>query len=158
MENAVKALLIAAGVLIGVMIITLGVALYSSLGEYVESVQEETRSKELQQFNEPYIKYINYNETTHEIEFSLTIQDVVTAANTARQSNLNYNLTEQDGNNYYVTINLLPGNNQLEKNIGLNSAEILEKGLGQKYKCSSKDVKINPQTGRVYEVNFHVLP
>ena len=145
MENAVKALIIAAGVLIGIMILTLGVALYSSLAEYVESVHEETRSKEVQQFNEPYIKYI---------DAELTIQDVVTAANNARENNLKYNLTEKDESTYYVEINL-PGNLQLEKNINSKSTEILEEGLGKKYKM--EDIKFSTETGRVYEVNFKQL-
>ena len=147
MENAVKALLIAAGVLIGVMTISLGVALYSSLGVYVESMHEDIRDKELQQFNNQYTKYI---------DIELTIHDVVTAANTAYESNNKYNLTESEDNNYYVTINLFPGNVNLEKNISSHSSEILENGLGKKYKCSYDDVKFNTETGRVYQVNFHV--
>ena len=41
MENATKALLIAAGVLIGIMVISLGVSLYVSLGSYVDSTKEQ---------------------------------------------------------------------------------------------------------------------
>ena len=41
MENATKALMIASGVLIGVMIISLGISLYASLSGYVESSQED---------------------------------------------------------------------------------------------------------------------
>lgn len=147
MENAVKALLIVAGVLIGVMILSLSVALYSSLSGYVESSHEDIRNKELKQFNNQYTKYI---------DVELTIHDVVTAANTACESNLKYNLTEPDENNYYVTINVIPGNTNLERNINLISSEILENGLGKKYKCSYKDVKINPETGRVCQVDFRI--
>ena len=32
--------------------------------------------------------------------------------------------------------------------------EILQNGLGQEYKCSREDVKIDTVTGRVYEVKF----
>lgn len=147
MENAVKALLIVAGVLIGVMILSLGVALYSSLGGYVESVHEDIRNKEIKQFNNQYTRYI---------DVELTIHDVVTLANTARENNLKYDLTEPQGSNYYVTVNLFPGNVNLERNINLISSEILENGLGKKYKCSYEDVKINPETGRVCQVDFHL--
>ena len=41
MENAVKALLIAAGVLIGVMVLSLGVALFSSLSEFSVNTQKQ---------------------------------------------------------------------------------------------------------------------
>jgi len=135
MENAVKALLMAAGVLIGVMTITIGVSLYSSLGGYVESIQEDIASNEIRKFNEQYTKYI---------DAELTIHDIVTAANTARENNLN--------GGYYVTIKL--GNKNLENIISSESTEILENGLGIQYKCTSGDVKFNEETGRVCEVKF----
>ena len=157
MENAVKALIIAAGVLIGVMILSLGVTIYSSLSGYVENIAENAASKELQQFNQPYIKNINWNEEKGTTEFTLSIHDIVTIANIARESNLDYNLTEQDENTYYVTVNLLPDNENLEKTINSNMAEILDKGLGKKYRCSSNDVKFNMKTGRVNQIDFHIL-
>ena len=40
MENAAKALLIASGVMIGIMILSLGISLYTSMSGYVESMQE----------------------------------------------------------------------------------------------------------------------
>ena len=106
MENAVQALLIVAGVLIGIMILSLGISLYSSLGQYVEIAQQEIANQEIQQFNEQFLKYINCSNDSSEVEFVLTIQDIVTAANTAYESNLKYGLTEQSGNNFYVTINI----------------------------------------------------
>lgn len=153
MENSVKALLIAAGVLIGMMILSLGVSLFASLNSYVESVQENIASIEIQKFNGQFTKYINYNDDTDEKDFTLTIQDIVTAANIARENNLSYNLTGQTGSNYYVTINM-PGHSNLEQIINLQSADILANGLGKEYICSYGDVEINTVTGRVFEVNF----
>lgn len=152
MENAVQALLIAAGVLIGIMILSLGVSLYSSLGEYVETIQETINGKEIQRFNNQFTKYINCDESGN-VEFALTIQDIVTAANTAYESNLEYGLESYTGNNYYVTINM-PGRNDLEQVVNTDMTEILENGYEKQYKCSSNDIKINSTTGRVYEVNF----
>ena len=59
MENAVKALIMAASVLIGIMIISIGTSLYSSLSEFVETSQENRISLEVQKFNDKFIKYIN---------------------------------------------------------------------------------------------------
>lgn len=162
MENATKALLIASGVMIGLMILSLGISLYTSMSGYVESMQEEMINSKIQQFNMQFAKFINYNKTTGKTEFTLTIQDIVTAANIAYESNKAHGLTSFDNNNYYVEINM-PGYTSIEKLMGLNSpsnskiAEILESGLGKKYKCSSDDVKINSNTGRIYEVNFHEI-
>lgn len=139
MENATKALLIAAGVLIGVMILSLAVALYSELDAYVESSNERIEFNELNAFNTQFTKYINY--LGADKQFDLTIQDVVTAANLAYENNVEYNATADlkgnpstfyvaiylDGqsiedvihdetSNYYIT-KLLTDNLQLRKNI-----------------------------------------
>lgn len=152
MENAVKALLIAAGVLIGIMILSLGVSLYSSLGSYVRTTQEAIVSKRTQEFNNKFTKYINCDNSGN-IEFQLTIQDVVTAANTAYENNLEYNLDSYTENNYYVIINMGAEKN-LEKIVDTKMSEILEKGYDKKYKCSINNIKINSTTGRVYQVTF----
>ena len=145
MENAVKALLIAAGVLVGIMIVTLGVSLYTSLNNYVESTQKEISTKNIQQFNEQFTRYINYDEDTGEILKTLTIQDIVTAANTAYENNRK---TE-----YYVKINI-PGFEGVENQINSISADLLSESLEKQYKCGYKDVKIDNVTGRVCEVSF----
>lgn len=145
MENAVQALLIAAGVLIGIIILSLGVSLYSSLSGFVDNSEQEILSKEVQKFNERFVKYINSD--------SLTIQDVVTAANSALENNRNYDLAGPTDNNFYVTVKL--NETALEGNITSKSAELLQQNLGKHYKCSTEDVIINSITGRVCEVNFH---
>ena len=47
MENATKALLMAAGVLIGIVILSLGVYLYGTIGNYVQMSQEEMNNQAL---------------------------------------------------------------------------------------------------------------
>lgn len=149
MENAaIKALLMAAGVLIGIMMISLGISLYSSLSEYVEFTHKEIASNEIQQFNEQFLKYINYNTSTMEMEFTLTIQDIVTVANIANENNLNTDYTVK------VVLEGVPG---LQEDIKSNSAEILENRLEKQYRCSVNDIKINTITGRVEQVTFHEL-
>lgn len=143
MENATKALLMAGGVLIGLMIISLAVSLYSSLRGYVEEMNEELSSTEMVQFNEKYLKYINCNDEG-EIQFKLTIQDVVTAANTAFENN------RQDG--YYVKIYL--EGTSIETTINNNASMLLQEGLEKEYKCKRENVKIDTKTGRVCQVIF----
>lgn len=153
MENAVKALIIAAGALLGVLILSLAVSLYTSLRGYVGSVQDNATSKEVQEFNEQFFKYINCETLAEEPQFTLTIQDVVTAANTAYENNIRYELTEYQNNNFYVRVTL--DGNPIEGNINSRMAELLENELGQEYKCSRQDIEVDTVTGRVYEVNFH---
>ena len=157
MENAVHALLIVAGVLIGVMILSLGVSLFSSLSGFVEEAQQKMEMQELQQFNEQFLKYINCDNVHEDAKFTLTIQDIITAANTAYQNNKKYGLEERVGNNYYVTINIRTGLSNVERVINNNSAELsdlLENSFELNYKCSNNDIRIDPETGRVFEVNF----
>jgi len=137
MENSIKALLIAASVIIGMMIISIGVSLYASLSSYVENTQEEITKNEIRQFNEQFTKYINYD--------TLTIQDIVTATNIAYENNLK--------TDYYVTVNM-PGNTNLQNKIKTDSVEILKNGLGKQYKCNKSDIKLNPITRRVSEISF----
>lgn len=157
MENATKALIIVSGVLIGIMILSIGISLFAALSGYVESSHEDIINNKVQQFNLQYTKYINYDEDTGKTDFTLTIQDVVTAANIACESNFYYGLSHFESNNYYVSINM-SGYANLEKTINSDSSKILSDNLGKKYKCSNKDVLINPETGRVYKVTFHEIP
>lgn len=144
MENAVKALLIAAGVLIGVMVLSLGVTLFSSLSEFAINTQEQIDENAVQKFNEQFTRYIDTN---------LTIQDVVTAANTAYESNTKYGLTGPSDNNYYVIVNM-PGNNNLQQNIDEKMSQLLKDCSEEKYQCTRENVIINSITGRVCEVTF----
>lgn len=147
MENAVQALLIAAGVLIGLMVISLGVTLFGSLGDYIGNTQEQIDANVVQKFNEQFTRYI---------DVSLTIQDVVTAANTAFESNTNYGLTEPTDNNYYVIVIL--DSERLEQTInGEKMSELLKYGMEKKYECTRENVEINPNTGRVCQITFTEL-
>lgn len=76
MENATKALYIAAGVLMGIMILSLGVILFSSLQSYIDEYKEEIEFNELNTFNNKYQKYVA-------TEQNLTIQNIITVAGIA---------------------------------------------------------------------------
>lgn len=160
MENATKAMFIAAGVLIGVMILSLGAALFTSLNSYVKSSHEEIKFNELNNFNTQFTKYVNY--ANGDKQFDILIQDVITAANIAFQNNMSYNLTSTErGNasNTYVAVYL--DNKPIEDIINDKSAELLQENISngissvKKYKCTSKDIKISEITGRVYEIYFY---
>lgn len=153
MENATKALIIVAGVLIGIMILSVGVTLYTSLGSYIDSYQKEIDERAIHRFNEQFTRYINAENASADTKFTLTIQDVVTVASIAYQNNQKYQLDEYKNDNYYVTVKI-PREGNVEKAINENAAELLKKYTEQKYKCTINDVKVNQKTGRVYEIKF----
>lgn len=155
MENATKALFIAAGVLIGVMVLSLGVALFADLQNYVESSHEQIRFNDLSKFNTQFTKYINYIED--EKQFSLTIHDVVTAANTAYENNRSNNLEPSEWdelpNSLYVSVYL--NEMRIDQNIEETMTNLLRDNLKKEYKCEGKNVEYSSDTGRVYRISFY---
>lgn len=169
MENATKALLIAAGVLIGIMVLSLGVSLYVSLGSYVDSTKEQLETNEISKFNTQFLKYNNtiVNESGNEVvSFRVGIQDVVTAANIAYENNKNLGDIngEANENNLYVAVNVKYNGSQQLNNIQRtinsqdtnvwNSSKLLSSDSGHQYTCYTANIKISNITGRVYEINF----
>ena len=143
MENATKAMLIAAGVLIGVMILSLAAVLISELDAYVESSHERIKFNEQNSFNSQFMKYANN---------SLTIQDVVTAASLAYQNNIDYNATEDErGNQATLYVAVYLNGTAIESNISDNVSKLLSENLEQKYRG---EIQLSQITGRVYEVQF----
>lgn len=164
MENATKALLIAAGVLIGVLILSLGTYLYFTLGDYVSNTQEEMEIVETGKFNVKYTQYINVNPDTGIQEFEVTIQDVITAANQAYQNNFENELTDINQNynetTYYVSVDAWINGSivtNIEKRINENSAQYLSNINNQQheYRCTQADVIFSKTTGRVCKIIFH---
>lgn len=169
MENATKALLIAAGVLIGIMVLSLGVSLYVSLGGYVDSTKEQLEANEIAKFNTQFLKYNNTvlnNSGNEVVSFRVGIQDVVTAANIAYENNKNLGdiYGEANENNLYVAVNVKYNGSQQLNNIQANinsqddslwnSRRLLSGDNGYQYTCYMASIKISSVTGRVYEINF----
>lgn len=168
MENATKALMIAAGVLIGILILSLGVYLYYALGGYMTSTQEQLEANAKNKFNTQFLKYINVSGGSTDPDHELTIQDVITAANLANQNNIQHGLTADAGaNSYYVTVNAkingIEWKYNLEVDIKDRAVELLEKAANYAgetgndyytYECRSEDIVFSNVTGRVIEITF----
>lgn len=165
MENATKALIIVAGVLIGIMILSLGAYLYYALGGYMTSTQEQLEANAKNKFNTQFLKYINVSEGSTDPDHELTIQDVITAANLANQNNTQHGLTEADAgaNSYYVTVNANLNGLGMKRNLeNENAADMLAdavnhagtSGSNYTYECRSEDIVFSNVTGRVIEITF----
>lgn len=103
MENASKALIMAAGVLLGIIIISMGVYLFSKAAAIPEEYNSKLEKDRLAAFNE---KFEVYNRE------DVSAQDIVTVVNLAVQNNRKYSTAEID---YYIKIYLgSRRNNQLE--------------------------------------------
>ena len=139
MENASKALLMAAGVLIGILIISLGVYLFANFGGTSSQIHANIEQNQIEQFNSQFTTYVGKD--------NVTIHDVISMANLATQNNQNYEFTKQDstGNNNYIAV-LLNGTS-IEYGYGTDTSVIEEKYN----QMNSQQVNsINSTTGITY--------
>lgn len=124
MENASKALIMAAGVLLGVMIISFAVYLFSTFGSYSSDVYAQMEATRMEAFNSQFTKFYGTEQRENPYDTNsdkyyngpilCTVQDVVTIAKLARDSNSKYGVYEDDSNyistnenDMYITVNLL---------------------------------------------------
>lgn len=84
MENASKALLMAGGLLIGIMVVSIFVYVFSSYSTRSAQIDEKIHAYELTQQTNKYLKYTGSDTNS--------IYDVVTAANQAMDDNKNLKL------------------------------------------------------------------
>ena len=82
MENATKALLIAGGILIAIIIIWVMVTLFQNTGRTSESYNKRLSAEEIEIFNSNFTKYLGQN---------LTIHEVITITNFANSNNVKVN-------------------------------------------------------------------
>lgn len=153
MENASNALIIAGGVLIGVLIISLAVYLFVDFGTTSAEINKQTEEQQLVQFNTKFTSYEDKN--------GLTIYDVVTVAGYAKENNKYYGDDDNDTNyveNYKITVILknavgINKNNLQDVNNynGLIQDEQNDATTLPTYKCNVTKYHNN---GRVAEVTF----
>lgn len=162
MENASKALLMAAGVLIGLLVISLAVYLFTSFASTSADVHKQNEQQQIEQFNSQFTSYVGKEE--------ITIYDVVTVANLATENNRYYGYskrsiaqTPQTATDSYISVKL--ENETIEKgNETKNNTnnELIKKELETIETNKSKElpqyncqVSISPTTGRVCLVTFN---
>ncbi len=170
MENASKALLMAATVLVGVLLLSLGVYLFTVFGNFSADMTKELTQKDIDEFNAQFIKYESYkDETSGEWKNTCRAQDVVTIANLAKENNSKYDYTTADESKgyYYVKVIVKQGahtTNNFEASSLNDYKEFLKQYSGELsggsyniiyFKCTN--IIINPDTKRVCSVTFEQL-
>lgn len=103
MENASKALLMAAGVLIGVLILTLMVYLFVDFGTISAQIHSQVSQRQINEFNSKFTSYESYED---EGKSEITIYDVITVANYARENNDYYKESNLYDSDYKVEVRL----------------------------------------------------
>lgn len=105
MENASKALLMAASVLIGILVLSLAVYLFVSFGQTSAELHKQQDEQRLEQFNTQFSSYVGK-------EDGITIYDIVTIANLATENNIYYDFAKRSvgkvtGNDNYIYVELI---------------------------------------------------
>ncbi len=97
MENASKALLIAAGFLLAILLLSLFSLLFRQMGNSTAKVYSKLSEHDISEFNQKFINYegrginvVREDEEGNKITNPLTIQDVVTLINLAKDNNESY--------------------------------------------------------------------
>ncbi|MCI8411787.1 MAG: hypothetical protein HFJ40_05080 [Clostridia bacterium] len=161
MENASKALLMAAGVLIGILILSLAVYLFATFGSSSAQMHKQIEADRLNEFNTQF--------TSYEGKEDITIYDVITVTNLAKENNKYYQLNEQTNNNFYINVSISSSEQNIEKKDNNEIEQLIKSDTeinnmiddvdenGNRYKKLSTykcKVEINSKTGRVYKVTF----
>ena len=153
MENASKALIMAGGMLIGILILTLAAYLFITFGYQASKVGDRVKEQQIEKFNSDYNVYAESD--------NITIYDVITVANRARTD---YN---------YITVSLIgsPSSPIDSKYKNLESCSddyqaLLEADRGKitkpdvdvgkylvKYTCKTEEIEYNEE-GRITKVVF----
>ena len=163
MENASRALLMAATVLISVMVISLGTYLFATFGSYSKNINENLSLKQKQEFNAQFTKYEGGD--------PCTVYDIVTIINLAKNSNNQYeeyyklNNRPRDfrnNSNTYIYVDIKDNELSPEPNLNEfissnNKTKVINDGNDNKivyenlYTCT---VNISNETGIVKAITF----
>ena len=126
MENASKALLMSAGVLVGILILSLAAYLFITFGSTSAEMHKENEEKQINEFNTKFTSYVGKE--------NVTIYDVVTVANLATENNINYEYnkrnTSGDGKDSYISVQFI------NSDISDYNGRFIERG----FDSNSKDI------------------
>lgn len=134
MENASKALLMAAGVLMGILILSLAIYLFVSFAMTSAEMHGTIENNRLSEFNSQF--------TSYEAKDNITIYDVITIVNLAKENNKYFDLNTQTNDNFYIRVDLKnPTENNIEKRD--------ENFLNNLIKNETIEKKVNPERDRI---------
>ena len=147
MENATKALLMAAGILIGVLILSLVAYLYTSFSTTAAEVNQRNERQQLVQFNTQFTTYLGNN--------NLSIYDIITATNTAKENNSEYQNVNNYSSYYQITVYLDSDRLDDETQEQLEARIKAEVNSLKRYECTN--ILYHEASGRVSRITFRQL-
>ena len=134
MENASKALLMTGGILIGIIILSLGVYLFSNSSRLNAQYQQQQQMQEIEQINSQFAVYPG--------EEDITIHDIVTVVNLAKEQN------ESDPTEP-ITVRMTKPNLDLTN---MNINDIIPQYIDANFIC--KSIIYRENNGKIQEIIF----
>lgn len=138
MENASNALLIAGGVLVGILVLSLAVYLFADFGSTSARINEKKAEQQIVEFN---ARFTSYEKSTE-----ITIYNIISLANFAKENNdyYEYSNTDIDKSNYIQVILETKGRletytDEQKQTLVNNDLSNINSGNSElpKYKCTS---------------------
>lgn len=148
MENASRALTMAAGVLIGVLIISLAVYLFVDFGTTSAEINKQNEKQKIVQFNS---KFTSYEDTEGR---TWTIYDIITIAKYAKENNEYYEDSSEDQVSVYFKNEDLADKNK-NYNAYITREQLLINQNGNSlptYKCKIDEYHNN---GKIKRITFY---
>ncbi len=130
MENASKALLIAGEVLIAIIILTIGITLYSMYSDQAKEYNQIMTTTEIQKFNSKFDVYAGRTD--------ITAQEVVSVVNLAKE--------------YGDAVKIIIQNKSFSSETYTSSEKFVTKFLDSQFSCTSP--VYNSETGKITQITF----
>ena len=143
MENASQALIMAGGILVGIIIISMGVYLFSQAAAIPENYNATIEQQKLQAFNSQFETYCNKQNGT-------SAQDIITVLNMATDNNKEYTENEDYYINVYLdgkSINSYTENQKVELMQATN-------GTSDFYSFECEAIEYSTMSGRIKNIKF----
>ena len=156
MENASKALLIAGGVLIAILILTIGVYLFATYGQLGESYEKNLSSGEIKKFNSNFIQFEGRN--TANGNANITAQEIVTlykfvkAYNEKNETSITNIKVENDSGSEILNSSNTLNEAELVDFIKNNSNDSASPYGIIYFECTN--IEYDPNTGMVNRIEF----
>lgn len=136
MENASKALIMAGGVLIGILILSLAAYLFVDLGSTSAEITAQNAQKQITEFNSKFTSYEEYKDSDG--NWQITIYDIISLAAYAKENNEYYKDVEDE------KISVKIDNQEIQDNDSAQNEKLIKKYINEdgtlvKFKCDNID-------------------
>ncbi len=145
MENASKALIMAAGTLIGILVISLATYLFADFGATSAKINKQVEEQRIVQFNSQFTSYIDKD---------LTIYDIITILGYAQENNEYYqDVTNEQIEVFIGTREITSYNSQQKQGLINDELNNVDTVL-TKYILKAQAVEYKNNDGKVSKITF----